>query len=155
MALLQGEMRVGVQSLHLLLPQQAPSPAERTPGQSKKGEGGWRRAEAVLPGATLPSIRTKPPSAAHKGRQSSATATCWRCCPATATHHSAVPDTAPHCCAQQDGFTSTPLLGNPGGHPHHTPAPFPPPQQVQGSPFQTHPLPANITHVMDWGNFPP
>lgn len=51
--------------------------------------------------------------------------------------------------------TSTPLLGNPGGHPHHTPAPFPPPQQVQGSPFQTQPLPANVTHVMDWGNFPP
>lgn len=61
MALLQGEMRVGVQSLHLLLPQQAPSPAERTPRHSEEGEGGWRRAEAVLPGATLPSIRTKPP----------------------------------------------------------------------------------------------
>lgn len=105
--------------------------SECMPGHSKKREGGWRRAEAALPGATLPSIRTKPPRAAHKGRQSSATATCWRCCPATATHRA-----QPHAAEpSRMGSHIHPAPGEPRGAPTPHPCSLPTPPAGSGLPF--------------------
>lgn len=137
--------RAKLRPRRLLLPQQAPSPAERTRGHSRKG-GGWRRAEAAPSGATLPSVRTKsPPGLLTKesGAQPQPPAG-DAALPEPHTGRSPTPRPCAgrsHAMLSPAGWVrpSVPLLLNPAGHPHRAPAPFPPPQAGSGLPFGDKP----------------